>query len=62
MPDGIHHMDIVLDGRISQSVLPSSAMPVLPKPNLSPVPPVLSGADQARFSPQLSYFAFFEAK
>jgi hypothetical protein len=25
----------------------------LPKQRLSPVPPVLSGADQARFSPQL---------
>jgi hypothetical protein len=31
-----------------------SARPVCPKPKLSPVPPVLSGADQARFSPQLS--------
>jgi hypothetical protein len=58
MPDAIHRMDFVLGGRISQSVLPSLAMPVHPKPNLSPVPPVLSGADQARFSPQLSYFAF----
>jgi hypothetical protein len=54
-------MDAVLDGRISQSVVPSLAMPVLPKPTSSPVPPVLSGADQARFL-QLSYFAFFEAK
>jgi hypothetical protein len=59
MPDGIHHMDVVLDGRISQSVLSSLAMAVLPKPTLSPVPRVLSGTDQARFSPQLSYFAFF---
>jgi hypothetical protein len=56
MPDGIHRTDVVLGGRISQSVLPSLALRVLPKPTLSPV---LSGADQARFSPQLSYFAFF---
>jgi hypothetical protein len=58
MPDRIHRMDVVLGGRISQSVLPSLAMPGLPKPTLSPVPPVLSGADQAQFSPQLSYFVF----
>jgi hypothetical protein len=56
---GIHRTDVVLGGRISQSVLASLAMPVLPKSTLSPVPPALSGADQARFSPQLSYFAFF---
>jgi hypothetical protein len=60
MPEPIHRMDFVLGGRIPQSVLPSLAMRVLPKPTLSPVPPVSSGADQARFSAQLSYFAFLK--
>jgi hypothetical protein len=40
-----------------------SATPVLPKPTLSPVPPVLSGADQAPFSRQLGWlFSLFAPK
>src|SRR5580704_14018855 len=40
-----------------------SATSVLPKPTLSPVPPALSGAHQARFSPQLSpLFSLFAPK